>query len=242
MTEDTCLACGQTLGLVRPVWCADCRTPHHRDCFARDGRCAVARCSGRRFSETRIGPSVNAVEVRAADGSAALRNFIVDFTSGRELAANLAIWLAAGVLVAGMLGTAARPHLARVLAGAGAALLAVAILIRRRLSDYRVIAGADRVIWLHRSFLGRTDLKREAAFAEVARVIVAYTERGARRSWRVWLEMLDHTGLGMTDAVRQDAGGEAMPPVDVLDVAQGISELVGAPVVVLKDWKPQRAR
>lgn len=222
---ETCLACGEPLKLVSPVWCADCRAPHHRDCFARRGACAAARCQGRRFAESRIGPGVNAVEVRAADGTASLQSFIVDFTSHRELAANVAIWLSAGITLAAALGGTTRPLLG--LAGAG--LLFASILVRRQLSDYRVIAGADRVIWLHSSFLGRSRLTREAAFTEVERVVLAGDRQGGRRRWTVRVQLLNGRTLEMTDPEWRTAD-RAAPPA-LADIADAIARLVGSPSV-----------
>ena len=42
----TCLVCGMGME-AETVRCAKCRTPHHKDCFAYFGRCAVFGCASR---------------------------------------------------------------------------------------------------------------------------------------------------------------------------------------------------
>lgn len=44
----TCLVCGEDLSGRLVVSCRRCRTPHHRDCWQYNGRCAVYGCAGRR--------------------------------------------------------------------------------------------------------------------------------------------------------------------------------------------------
>lgn len=233
--EPTCAACGQPLRFTSPVWCADCRTPHHRDCFSRRGSCAAPRCQGRRYAESRIGPGVTAIERRAPDGTPALQSFVVDFTSHRELAANAAIWLSAGATLAGALGGTAHPLLAL----GGAACLFTAILVRRQLADYRVIAAADHMIWLHSSFLGRAHLTREAAFTEVQRVVLAWDQYGGRRRWTVWLHLLNDRALCLTDTTHQFADPRlpAAAPPELADVARAIAELIGVKVAVEENWR-----
>ena len=51
-TEGHCLVClGAFTG--RAVYCADCATPHHADCWRYNGKCAVFGCASTTSEETR---------------------------------------------------------------------------------------------------------------------------------------------------------------------------------------------
>ncbi len=45
----TCKVCGEGIGLDR-VRCAECHAPHHADCWAYAGSCAIFGCRSRRAS------------------------------------------------------------------------------------------------------------------------------------------------------------------------------------------------
>jgi hypothetical protein len=44
--DSICGVCGVTLAEGALVRCAACRTPHHADCWAFNGRCSIFACGG----------------------------------------------------------------------------------------------------------------------------------------------------------------------------------------------------
>src|SRR5436190_893408 len=84
ISSGCCRVCGEVLA-EHVIWCYECDTPCHRECFAYAGRCAVYGCTGMRYKEA-PGRAVGAkwIEIRADSGHVIPQSFSVDFSSRRE--------------------------------------------------------------------------------------------------------------------------------------------------------------
>ncbi len=246
----TCLDCSRPLGDA-PVYCMECGTPAHRDCFDEKGFCAKPDCTGLRYRETPRGKGVNliAAKPKGPDAGAARvpRNYSVDFTSLRE---SLSLALGIVVLVIGFFlvlhigskrtGKTNFPdYVAWVACAVGAATLG----FRAGISDYRVFDGRERAIWLYRQTFGYTHRTRLASF-DVCRSVTLVGRRASRRvgskhnkrtvygrEWLVVMDIQRGRGIELTDTrFIEDGCFRGGPPGDLQAIASSISRLVGVEV------------
>lgn len=189
-TVPECLVCGERLILdgevLEPqratIYCTDCGTAHHRDCFQYGGKCAVYGCGGLRYSLR--GPhhrDVERIEI-GKPGKAPETRAILDLETPLEWAGTVATLFAVvcTVLLAGI-GFDGHyqggPH--RVLAAISAVLTVVLFFVRRSTDCYYVIDTSSRQVLYHRSFVGISRNYPVASFASVLAI-----ELVARRRWR----------------------------------------------------------
>lgn len=166
-----------------PVFCADCSTPHHQDCFEYGGRCAIYGCGGVRY--TKDGRAV--AELRTGGARAGkppkrpARRMILDLVTPLESAtstATLLLFLAAFVT---FLAVSDRKHPATFDFQVPAVLLmcaCVAAAVARSTDCYYVLDQAVQMVMYHRRFLGVTRLYEISPFRAISAV-----ELSERRRW-----------------------------------------------------------
>lgn len=251
-----CLVCGEGLG-ADLVWCTDCSTPTHKECFAYNGRCPIFGCQGMRYrvSDDPRDRGVKWIEVRDEGGQPVPMSYIVDFTSTREAATVIAIMI--GVL--GMFICAFPPKNHR---GAWSfpywatgfywslATAIIAGLLRAAINDYRIVDSKTRTIWLHRHFFGVRTTTVETTLSQVREVILAYHDShqksGWQRGWSVWLRLADGSGLKMTDDESQSILDSDQAPqpesTSAHATAAKLSRMVRVKTDVRRDYVPAVTR
>lgn len=241
----SCGVCGQPL--ARPVaWCAECGAGTHEDCFVYAGRCPRYACTGMRFRIQRDAAvtDVKWIERREPDGTRVPQAFIVEFVSAREKV----IWGAVAgsillPLIVGLLVPAAPMVVCVALLALGALVLATALTT----SDYRVIDGRSRSVYVHWQFMLRRSLQREATFDEISglRVLcVPCTVIGEHEVWpgHRWTGQLEFSNgvkpLALCeDCTRAEQAEFPRPPsADFMLVVQRIQAMTGA--TVIRDDRP----
>lgn len=185
-----CLVCGEGLRLdgavLEPlratIYCTDCGTPHHRDCFQYGGKCAVYGCGGLRYSLR--GPherDVVRIEV-GKPGKPADTRAILDLETPLEWAVTAATLLGLAFTIV-LAAIAYDPHFQggphHALTAVSAALTLILFMVRRSTDCYYVIDTTSRQVLYHRSFVG---ISRNYPIANFASVLAI--ELVARRRWR----------------------------------------------------------
>ncbi len=253
-----CQICGDPI-IDRKVWCVDCETLHHRDCFAWNGRCSVFGCTGMRFrSQPGRDPGVKWIEVRDEQGDLHPQGYVVEFTSHREsvsaVGALLAIILGLVVSISEPKGSHRpwpySPQIAWPLLAAGAVLA----LVRVGLRDYRIIDGKSRTIWLHRSFYRWKRLIPEVTFDQVRGLVMEgrLGTRGKRREtglyWRLRLDLRSGRSRKLTDEEFEywDRASSlpAPPPPALRETGRRVANILGHPLEVdrprIPGWPRER--
>jgi hypothetical protein len=239
--------CGAALERDRTVWCRDCQTPHHRDCFAYAGKCAIYGCGCMRFNESAgRAPGVRWIEIKDPGGDYVPQGYVVDFSSQRETLANvLLIVCGVAMIVCAMPPDRHRegPVLSVFWATVAAIGFFIGAYLRANTDDYRVIDAKTRKIWLHRKF-GRTVTNTpEAEFYQCKELVVAWHEfnfKGHKRQWTLYLHLIDGSAIQLTDSRSTSAH---MPCPDWMrETATKVSQLIGCPEEWRGEWEPQRLR
>jgi hypothetical protein len=181
-------------GTLELVYCSDCGTPHHRECFEYNRSCSIYACKGLRYSrEGRGGRDVEVITIamepqsasrdtrarqappgpRGPSSGASVR-LVLDVESFSESAVKtlVAVAIAACILWLVTWLPPKRPipgHRGLPLeVGAGClAALLVAWLMHRSTDCYFVVDQAARVIYYHRKILGWTRLIPRLEFDRV---------------------------------------------------------------------------
>lgn len=245
--------CGGALEPAATVWCRDCSTPHHRDCFAYAGKCAIFGCGCMRFNESPKGArGVQWIEIKDDDGIYVPQGYVVNFSSRRETFLNILIF----VFVVGAFVAAAPPKHHRhaewpwspLWTWASALAAGLCAFVRWNTDDYRVVDAKTRKVWLHEKFFGRVSNAPEVDFSEIRKVLMTwrdYYHKGQKRTWKLFLIMKDDTGILLMDAQTVSVGmlsngGEC--PELMRENAKKVAKLIGVEEDWRENWDPYRLR
>lgn len=227
-----CRVCGEVL-VAEVVWCDDCKTPHHRDCFAYAGRCAVFGCSGMRYrTDVRASTGSRWIEARNPQGSVVPRGYVVEYASRRETAASAIGGISSALaLVLFMLGSVGPASKVVALPAVLLLVLGVlAFLARSQMSDYRIVDSASRRIWRHRRFLGWKRVDPEIHFDRcegvVLRGLPGAVDTGDY-AWVLEVRVGLRDPLRLTDPTRTRTSA---PPTDLVEAAHRVGEILGRQV------------
>lgn len=244
-----CQICGDAIA-EHKVWCVDCGTPSHRDCFAYNGRCPVYACTGMHWRQESAGrdSEVRWIDVRGPDGTLVPQGYVVEFTSGREGAAIGIMSLGLLISLATYLPPKGRHGPYPYWPEACYFFLALGIfgaVWRVLLRDYRILDGKTRKIWLHRSFAGWKSLRAETDFDGVTRIVLQarYAVVGKKRKKGYRWSMLAHCRTGTvidlidTQFAAWDPGSRvpAPPPPSVLATARKVAAILGRTYEIERD-------
>lgn len=244
--------CGGALEPAGTVWCRDCATPHHRDCFAYAGKCAIFGCGCMRFNESPgRSKGVTWIEIKDDDGVYVPQGYVVDFSSRRETFANIMIF----VFVVGAFVAAAPPkHMhnapwpwSPVWTWSSAMAACLCAFIRWNTDDYRVFDRKTGKIWLHQRQFSTVSNTVEADFSEARKVVVSwhdYYHKGQKRTWKVFLLLRDDSAILLMDAKTVSMGmlSSGDCPEAMRETASKVSKLLGVDDDWRGEWEPYRLR
>lgn len=172
-----CLICGEPAAARPAVYCADCGSVHHRECFEYAGRCAVYACGGLRYSATgRGGRDVTVLSIGAPP--TLTTRLVLDLTTPVERSVSGALWVGLFLaVVAGGLGSG----------GALAAALAFALAgaIARATTDcyYIVDRGTQQVLY-HQRVCGRLRVHSALSFKQMGQLAIVVRSHWVPTGWR----------------------------------------------------------
>lgn len=252
MSESKCLVCGAEMDLPKTVWCADCDTPHHRECFAYTGMCAIFGCGGMRFREEgRRGRATTWIEVTTDDGTVVPQGYVVEFHSFREIAAVVAMVVALAAAAIYVIGPAryhgARPWSPGGFGLAGLAFLA-SLMLYRNFDDYRIIDAKTRKVWMHRRLFNRVTLTVDAEFIDCLELVISYGDQKRdqwMRDWNAYLVLSDGSAIRLVDVYSERISSRRELPIvapSLQDAANRIGQIVGLEPQIRAAWEPQRMR
>ncbi len=172
--------------------------------------------------------------------------YVVDTTSGRELAASLlAVFglLVAGACLFGPKGSHGPYPLWWPGVLGGLLLAGVAMLARAAMGDCLVIDPRTRTIWSQRSLLAWQTRRPVATFddcIELAFAVRTDPRRPLSRTRTLWLVLKNGPPLALSSftEVVVDPTGPAVPSKAAADCARRVAELVGVPMSAAHDFAP----
>jgi hypothetical protein len=233
------------------VWCYECDTPSHGQCFAYAGRCPVYGCTGLRYKEAPgKSPGVTWIEIKDEAGTAVPQAMIVDFTSSREAVAVLIAALAflIAFLMFGFDNGKGAPFPSEPLGFWALVMIATfAGIYRLCITDYYVVDGKRRKVWLHMRTLGRAKLTEVAKFEQCRRLYfdckTKSVKHGYSDEWRLIL-LVGEKPIELTDkeCVRKVLRAtRTSPPAELVFTAQRVGKILDLTVdSPIQDLLPER--
>jgi hypothetical protein len=208
-----CLVCGEGLAQT-VVWCTRCATPHHRDCFAYTGHCALFGCQCTEYADDPRGRAVSALTMLDDFGVRMPQMEFLDYTSEREaLLEPRWIFTCAMALGGGGFVTGFAPlFLASSLAFVAGV---VAWWASGQVSDYHIADRRHGILWHHREWMGKANVAMECGFEDIrALVVTRHTETRQPEPkryytavvWTPWVELHDGRRIKITDGEAVAAG------------------------------------
>lgn len=237
--------CGGALEPAATVWCRDCSTPHHRDCFSYAGKCAIFGCGCMRYNASPgRAKGVQWIEIKDDDGAYVPQGYVVDFSSKRETYMTGLIF----VFVVGAFIAAAPPKHHRhaewpwspFWTWTAALAACVSAFVRWNTDDYRVVDRKTGKVWLHQRFFGTVSNTPDVDFSQVREVAVAwhdYYHKGQRRDWKLFLVLKDGSAIRLMDtktvSIGMFASGDC--PDAIRETASKVAKLIG----VEQEWRAE---
>jgi hypothetical protein len=252
-----CPICGQAFR-DSVVWCATCKTPHHKDCFSYAGHCAVYGCTGRSFQ--------GFPEVKGADDHALLRTgegepvpqfFVADAPARFNYLKKgvtavlwafcfltLPYWLI--MWLAFLLGQVPVGKLTvfEILVLASPFLLALWFQLQKRIGNHHVLDRKERTIWF-RSDLSGFCLRQKAitSFDDCQKLFLRCVHQGHSQDGEDVFCWDLHVGLSNGGTIplscemhgsRKDPYTMPEPPLELRLAAEQASEILGLPLDVVR--------
>jgi hypothetical protein len=251
-SQARCLICRGDLAKTATVWCTDCDTPCHAECFSYNGKCSIFGCKGMRFRNSRDSSDrgVTWIETRSEAGLTIPQSYIVDFTSGRESAAQ-------GLVITGLvlaflpLGFACDSKSAGWLFSTYTAMYWMGTLglaafgqaIKLLLDDYYILDGKSRTILMHRRFIHFKSLEPVATFDDCRELVLSHqtseNDGNWSRTWTLWIFMRHSRKIQLLDEMSQGIGshGAAVEvPPELMGTVSRVRQLTGLGYRLAKGW------